>query len=33
MARAVTANRKATAGALILLFFIVVAAFPGLIAP
>lgn len=33
MARAVTANRKATAGALILLFFIVVAAIPGVIAP
>ncbi|MDR2987260.1 MAG: ABC transporter permease [Nocardiopsaceae bacterium] len=33
MARAITANRKATAGALILLFFIVVAAIPGQIAP
>ncbi len=33
MGRAVTANRKATAGALLLLFFIVVAAIPGVIAP
>jgi peptide/nickel transport system permease protein len=32
MARAVTANRKATAGALLLLLFILVAAFPGVIA-
>src|SRR5437762_10472389 len=32
MARAVTANRKATAGALLLLLFIVVAAIPGVIA-
>jgi peptide/nickel transport system permease protein len=32
MARAVTANRKATAGAVLLLFFIVVAAIPGVIA-
>jgi peptide/nickel transport system permease protein len=32
MARAITANRKATAGALILLLFIVVAAIPGVIA-
>jgi peptide/nickel transport system permease protein len=32
MARAVTANRKATAGALLLLLFIVIAAIPGVIA-
>ena len=32
MARAVTANRKATAGILLLLIFILVAAFPGVIA-
>jgi peptide/nickel transport system permease protein len=32
MARAVTANRKATTGALLLLFFCLVAAFPGVIA-
>jgi peptide/nickel transport system permease protein len=32
MTRAVTANRKATAGTLLLLFFCLVAAFPGLIA-
>ncbi len=32
MARAITANRKATVGAVLLLFFILVAAFPGVIA-
>jgi peptide/nickel transport system permease protein len=32
MARAVTANRKATAGTVLLAFFILVAAFPGVIA-
>ena len=32
MARAITANRKATVGAALLLFFILVAAFPGVIA-
>ncbi|HKR71558.1 MAG TPA: ABC transporter permease [Streptosporangiaceae bacterium] len=32
MARAITANRKATAGAVLLLFFILIATFPGVIA-
>ena len=32
MARAITANRKATVGAALLLFFILIAAFPGVIA-
>ena len=33
MARAITANRKATVGTALLVLFIFIAAFPGLIAP